>query len=174
MKVSVLLLTVAVSTALFTSCQQQDATPDPVRSAASARKGVRDNFTAHLTSAQEVRTPPVESRAQGQGILRFSKDGTEVYYKLIVSNIMDITMAHLHLAPAGSNGGIVVDLIMPPGIPGRSNGVVAEGTFTAANLRGALAGQTLEDLRTALEEGRIYFNVHTTAYPGGEIRGQVE
>ncbi|GAA4405766.1 CHRD domain-containing protein [Nibrella viscosa] len=174
MKAGVLLLSFALSTALFTSCQQPSATPDSGSPAASARKGVQDNFTAHLTAAQEVRTPPVESKAQGQGLLRFSKDGTEVYFKLIVSNLTDITMAHLHKAVAGQNGGVVVDLIMMPGIPGKSNGVIAEGTFTAASLKGALAGMTLESLRTALQNGEIYFNVHTKAYPGGEVRGQVE
>jgi hypothetical protein len=32
---------------------------------------------------------------------------------------------------------------------------------------------TLEDLRTAILEGRAYVNVHTTTFPAGEIRGDL-
>jgi hypothetical protein len=54
-----------------------------------------------------------------------------------------------------------------------SNGTLAEGTFTAANLVGPLAGATLADLLAEMEAGNSYVNVHTLAFPPGEIRGQV-
>jgi len=99
-----------------------------------------------------------------------------LYYKLIVANIEDVTMAHIHVAPEpGQNGPPVLWLYpsAPPPtlIPGRFSGVLAEGTVTAANLVGPLASMTLEDLVGAIWEGRAYVNVHTTEYPGGEIRG---
>ena len=81
------------------------------------------------------------------------------------------------MAPQGSNGGIVVWLYpsAPPLqlIPGRSQGVLAEGDITAANLTGALAGQELADLVEQIRAGNTYVNVHTTQFPPGEIRGQV-
>jgi hypothetical protein len=46
--------------------------------------------------------------------------------------------------------------------------------ITNANLVGALAGQTLADLIAHFNNGNAYVNVHTTLYPGGEIRGQIK
>jgi hypothetical protein len=134
------------------------------------------NFTASLKGRNEV--PAVETNAQGQAIFHLSKDGTELHYKLIVANIENVTQAHIHLAPAGENGGVVAWLYpgSPPAqlIPGRSDGILAEGTITADDLVGALAGASLSDLVDAMESGGAYVNVHTTAYPAGEIRGQIQ
>ncbi|MBY5163779.1 CHRD domain-containing protein [Salsipaludibacter albus] len=131
--------------------------------------------TAHLTGAQEV--APVDTAARGQLILRESADGTSIDYRLIVANIDDVLMAHLHLAPAGTNGGVVVWLYPdgppPQLIPGPTNGTLATGTITADDLVGALAGQDLDALVDAIEAGNVYVNVHTPDHPGGEIRGQL-
>jgi len=133
------------------------------------------NFRAHLSPDQEVHE--VESQATGQAVFQLSKDGTELSYKLIVANIENVTMAHIHLAPAGVNGGVVAWLYpasAPPQlIPGTSNGILAEGTITVSSLVGPLAGQPLSALVDAIKEGRTYVNVHTSAYPAGEIRGQI-
>ena len=67
---------------------------------------------------------------------------------------------------------------------GRFNGKIAEGTITAANLVGPLAGQPLSALVEAIQAGNAYVNVHTNDgvaptntgpgdFPGGEIRGQL-
>ncbi len=131
--------------------------------------------TAHLTGGQEVSA--VDTAAQGQLVLRESADGTSIDYRLIVANIDDVLMAHLHLAPAGSNGGVVVWLYPdgppPQLIPGRTNGTLATGTITADDLVGGLAGQDLDALVEAIEAGGVYVNVHTPDHPGGEIRGQL-
>lgn len=133
------------------------------------------NFQAHLSGGEEV--PPADTRAQGQAIFQLSKDGNGLRYKLIAANIENILQAHIHLAPAGENGPIVVWLY-PSGPPpvlieGRFQGVLAEGTITAANLIGLLAGQALDALIEEFESGNAYVNVHTSQFPGGEIRGQV-
>jgi hypothetical protein len=133
------------------------------------------NFTTHLTGDEEV--PPAQTSAQGQVIFQLSKDGTELTYKLIVANIENVLQAHIHLAPAGANGAVVAWLYpdAPPAqlIPGRSSGILETGTITAQDLVGPLAGMTLDDLVTAMQSGNTYVNVHTTQYPGGEIRGQI-
>ena len=99
-------------------------------------------------------------------------------YKLNVANIENVTQAHIHAAPAGTNGGIVAWLYpsAPPSqlIPGRSQGTLGEGEITAASLVNALAGKPLSDLITLLQNGGAYVNVHTSQFPGGEIRGQVD
>jgi hypothetical protein len=129
----------------------------------------------HLTGDEEV--PSNESKTQGMAILKLSEDGTELNYKLIVANIENVAQAHIHVAPVGENGPIVAWLY-PSAAPaqlisGRSNGVLAEGTITDADLVGPLAGMTLEDLLDKMRSGNTYVNVHTSQLPGGEIRGQV-
>jgi hypothetical protein len=146
------------------------------------------NFSTHLASREEV--PPVvglviDSRAQGQAIFHVSEDGQSIQYKLIASNIENVIQAHIHLGAAGVNGPVVVFLygLVPSG-GGRTNGVLSEGTITAANLIGPLAGHPLSDLISAIESGGAYVNVHTNDgvaptntgpgdFPGGEIRGQL-
>jgi hypothetical protein len=133
------------------------------------------NFTAHLSGSEEV--PAADTRATGQAIFRLSSDGESLYYKLIVANIENVSMAHIHLAPAGVNGPVVAWLYPgapPPSlIPGRFSGVLAEGTITADSLVGPLAGMSLSDLVDAIMAGNTYVNVHTSQYPGGEVRGQI-
>lgn len=133
------------------------------------------NFRAHLSGNQEV--PANESIATGQAVFQLSKDGMSLKYKLIVANIDDVKMAHIHMAPVGNNGGAVVWLY-PAGPPpvlldGSTNGILAQGTIMADNLSGALAGEQLSALVEALITGNTYVNVHTEMYGGGEIRGQI-
>jgi len=133
------------------------------------------NFRAHLRGDQEV--PAVETLAQGQAIFQLNQAGDAIHYKLIVANIEDVRMAHIHLAPAGSNGGVVAWLYPdgPPPvlIPGRTDGVLAEGTITAADLVGSLAGGSIGDLIDQMMAGNTYVNVHTVAHGSGEVRGQI-
>jgi hypothetical protein len=86
-------------------------------------------------------------------------------------------MAHIHLAPEGTNGPIVAWLYpsAPPAvlIPGRSDGILAVGTITEDDLVGPLAGMPLEALVAAMRAGLTYANVHTVNREGGEIRGQI-
>lgn len=141
----------------------------------AARAEASRNFTAHLKGREEV--PPVQTLAQGQAHFRLSASGDAIEYKLIVANIEDVLMAHIHMEAPGVNGPIVVWLYPPAPppqlIPGRFDGVLAEGTFTAANLMGPLSGMSLADLVAAMRAGNTYVNVHTLDNPGGEVRGQI-
>ncbi|CAN5896340.1 CHRD domain-containing protein [soil metagenome] len=167
---------VVAALAAATGCTQSDtsvAEPEtllvPVFASENARSG---NYHAHASGREEV--PANNSRAQGQAMFRLSADGTELNYKLIVANIQNVTQAHIHNAPAGQNGPIVVWLYpsSPPAmlIPGRFNGELAEGVITNANV---LGGMTLTQLVALLEAGNAYVNVHTSQYPPGEVRGQI-
>ena len=141
------------------------------------------NFVAHLSGDQEV--PARETDAQGQAIFHLSEDGQSLSYKVIVANIDNVVASHIHLSPAGVNGPIVAFLAgpFPPG-GGRTDGILAEGTITSANLTGPLLGMDLSVLVAALRTGGAYVNVHTNDgvapintgpgdFPGGEIRGQI-
>ena len=151
------------------------------------------NFGTPLSPDEEVMPAGVvnTSHAVGNAVFQLSDDGQSLSYKLIVANIENVFQAHIHSAPAGSNGGIVVWLypstapVAGPLGGGRIQGVIAEGTITAANLVNSLAGQPLSALISLIENGRAYVNAHTNDgvaptntgpgdYPGGELRGQVE
>lgn len=143
--------------------------------AAGAMAQPERNFRAHLSGAEEV--PPAATNAQGQATFQMTRDGMAMRFQLNVANIENITMAHIHLAPFGTNGPVVAWLYPagPPAqlIPGRSQGVLSAGVVTDANLVGPLAGQTLADLLAEMASGNAYVNVHTSQFPGGEVRGQI-
>lgn len=84
-------LTCIVMIALSVSCQQQDLKPNAVLVELSVSANLR-NYNAHLSAPDGV-----ESQGQGQAIFRFSKEGTELYYKINVANVENIIMAHIHL-----------------------------------------------------------------------------
>jgi hypothetical protein len=141
------------------------------------------NFVAHLSGDEEV--PLRDTLARGQAIFQLSDDGNELEYRLIVANIENVVASHIHVEATGVNGPVVAFLFgsVPPG-GGRSDGVIATGTITAANLVGPLAGHPLSDLISAMRAGNTYANVHTNDgvaptntgpgdFPGGEIRGQI-
>jgi hypothetical protein len=90
------------------------------------------NFRAHLSGDQEV--PANNSRATGQAVFQLSKDGAELSYKLIVANILNVRMAHIHLAPAGANGGVVAWLYPPLPLPSQSRGAPAASCRRALSL----------------------------------------
>jgi hypothetical protein len=141
------------------------------------------NFFAHLSGDEEV--PSRETRAVGQAVFHLNEDGTELAYTLIVANIENVVAAHIHVAAVGVNGPVVAFLAGPfPAGGGRFDGVLAQGTITAANLDGPLTGHPLSDLVDAMKAGNTYVDVHTNDgvpptntgpgdFPGGEIRGQI-
>ena len=140
-----------------------------------------ENFMTHLRGRDQVPNP-VDTLAQGQAIFKLSKDGTELHYKIIVANILNVIGAHIHLAPAGENGPIVLSMLpdpanFPPAFipdPGLTlSGILVEGKATADDLVGPLAGMSLDDLIEAIESGNTYVNVHTVQNRPGEIRGQI-
>ena len=112
-------------------------------------------WSDHLSGGQEV--PANASQGQGQAIFRLSDDGLSLDYKLIASNIDNVVVSHIHLAPLGVNGPVVVFLYGPVAAGGgRQTGVLATGTITAANLTGPLAGHPLADLVTAMRRDGTY------------------
>lgn len=150
---------------------------------AGAQRPEAKNFVAHLDGADEV--PPRDTQGQGQVIFQLNADETQIEYKLIASNINNVIAAHIHLGVVGVNGPIVVFLAGPfAPAGGRTDGVLAQGAFSAANLVGPLAGMPLSVLIAAMRGGGAYVNAHTNDgiaptntgagdFPGGEIRGQI-
>jgi len=138
--------------------------------------GQTTTFTATLSGSDAV--PAVTTPAQGTATFELSQNGDSLSYTLSVSDIENVTMAHIHIGPPGKEGPVGVWLYpsKPPASTkeGKFSGELAKGTITAADLSGALKGKTIADLVTDIKDGDAYVNVHTTAHPAGEIRGQIK
>lgn len=128
-------------------------------------------FRADMSPANEV--PPRASAASGTA--GFTFDGTTVRYSVEVDDLSRTFMGHIHSAPSGVNGPIRVWLFPVgatapgPEVTVADKRVLAEGSFTAANVTGISFDALLNEMRN----GNCYANFHSTTYPGGEIRGQV-
>jgi hypothetical protein len=137
-------------------------------------------FRASPDGLQEVQQ--VDTPTRGRFKIRFNEDMSAARFELKVFDGMEITQAHLHCAPAGVNGPVVVFLfgLIPGGFD--VHGELAKFTLTDANVAAVGANcvpttgaeiLNLADLAAAAAAGDIYVNVHSIANPGGEIRGQL-
>lgn len=99
----------------------------------------------------------------GNGSATVIIDGsTTLCFAVIVNGIGTPTNMHIHDGVAGVNGPVVVPLGPPfpaTGNPGTSSGCVPVGAALLNSIRNS--------------SSRFYVNVHTTAFPGGAIRGQL-
>ncbi len=130
------------------------------------------NYRAHLSGGPAG----VETLSTGQAVFQFSQDGTVLRTKLIVANLENVTMAHIHVSAQPGGDGPPVLWLYPAAPPpvlieGTSEGVLGERIVQDGSP--GLVGMSLSQLKAAIDGGRAYVNVHTTANPLGEIRGQI-
>ncbi|MCB8952269.1 MAG: CHRD domain-containing protein [Ardenticatenales bacterium] len=112
------------------------------------------SFSFTLSGAEEV--PPNGSPATGNGVVVIDTVLNQLSYNISYAGLQGTeTAAHIHgFAPPGTNAGILYPL--PAGNP-----KIGSITYT-------------EDQEANLLAGLSYVNIHTTAFPGGEIRGQID
>ena len=149
-----------------------------IRGSVLAAADGEGGFAAHLTGTQEVlmtgTSTPGTSLATGLATFQLSEHGQSLRYRLSVSHLTGAFAAHIHLNGAGVNGPVVVPLFNSATPTGEVNGLLAQGTITAASMVGPLFGHPFSELLTDIRSGDAYVNVHTLpSHPGGEIRGQV-
>ena len=125
-------------------------------------------FKARLSGTQEV--PPNESPAGGSAWVKTSNDKIE--YEVNVTDIDKVNAAHIHLEQSGKNGPVILSLYKDDPTELKT-GKLAEANLTASNLEGPLKGKAVSDLVAAIKDGKAYVNVHSTDFPDGEIRGQL-
>lgn len=137
---------------------------------------------AMLSGDNQVPTPVTTDM-----MAMFSANATteNIKWRLEVYDGVNITMAHIHLGNATTNGPPIVYLV-PGGNaaessslpmldpPSSGTNLVFSGTFNAADVGAPLNGTSLADLISEFESGNTYVNIHTVEYPAGEIRGQIE
>jgi len=107
-----------------------------------------------LSGAAEV--PPAKTSATGTGTISVAADRT--ISGSVTTTGMKGTMAHIHEAAAGANGPVAIPLVQD----GDGKWAVPPGT-------------KLNDAQfAALKAGKLYVNVHSAQYPGGEVRAQLQ
>lgn len=115
-------------------------------------------LSATLTGAAEA-PGPGDPDGSGTAVLTINPGQREVCFLITVTGItLPATAAHIHEAPAGVPGPVVVPL-SPPG---------ANGTAT-----GCVTADRDELLGIMHEPEEYYVNVHTTDFPAGAVRGQL-
>ncbi len=143
-------------------------------------------LTAELSGAQEVVVVDeefmpggVDTPATGQVSADFDGAFTRVAVDLAIQNLTgSFAAAHFHCGRAGQNGPVVFGLVEPG--PLSFDGERIAGELTNAHYTGAdceeVVGRPINNIASlafAMRDGLIYANVHTDAFPAGEIRGQM-
>jgi hypothetical protein len=153
---------------------------------AGGGKQVREDLTGY----QEV--PAISTEGNGTFKASIDRNGQQISYRLTYADLEgDVQQAHIHIGQEGVNGQIVAFLCSnlpnpPAGTPAcpPAPGTV-EGTIEPADVQNTTnpppptAGQGIEagafdELVDAIKAGATYANVHSTKWPGGEIRAQLE
>jgi hypothetical protein len=110
-------------------------------------------FTATLNGASEV--PPNASTATGTATITFNKT-TKILTMNVTYTGMTVTMAHIHKGAVGVSGNVIIPI---------TGALTSPISFTTV----ALTAEQESDLNAGL----YYVNLHSAAYPDGEIRGQI-
>jgi CHRD domain len=154
-----------------------------------------EEFFARLSGFQELgaqnaETGAILSNATGTLNLTLDKNTGTATFTLTYSNVGTtppltgtVTQAHIHFGKVHSTGGVMVFFCSnlgngPAGTqPCPLNTGTVTGTFTSASVvaivkQNVVAGD-FDALEDALTSNTAYANIHTTALPAGEIRGQV-
>lgn len=133
--------------------------------ACTSLSSVAQQYTAMLSGRQEAL--PIVSSASGQ--IKATLDGNSLVVTGSFSGLsgdFDANIAggsHVHLAYAGQNGGISFRLNATLSDDLRSGEYLADqNTFTLT-----------DEQLTALHARQLYVNIHTQAFPSGELRGQL-
>jgi hypothetical protein len=143
-----------------------------------------------LTGFKEV--PVISTTARGEFHARISNDESQIDYVLTYSNIEggSATQSHIHFGPPNNTGGISVWLcanpallppstVIPPGtqacplVSGTITGTITTANVIGPNNQGIGPGE-LDELIAAIRAERTYVNVHSTTFPAGEIRSQID
>ena len=123
-----------------------------------AAAGEARMFGAQLTGDQEV--PPSGSDATGRARFHLMNDGS-LRWSLRTAGLENVIGAHIHAGVVGQNGPVIIGLF----------GGAPESDL---NLRGEITDPNeIAAVLALFAADSGYVNVHTTAFEGGEIRGQV-
>jgi hypothetical protein len=129
-------------------------------------------WTANLHGGNEV--PGVVTGSAGTATVTWNTATRTGTYRVDVYNMpVGTTASHIHAGAAGVAGPVIVNFTVPAG--GISNDFGLSGTFSCSDVvnRPAQGVNSCDDFEQLMMLNNAYVNVHSTANPGGEIRGQL-
>jgi Cu/Zn superoxide dismutase len=127
-------------------------------------------YTASLNAANEKQVSPVVSSATGSATLTL-RGNDSLDFTVMAAGLSAAAIAsHIHVGGVPVSGPIVNGFVINSGV---TTGTVASGTVVLSKLVAGPSQVNGDSLRTLLDNGNAYVNVHTSTYTGGEIRGQV-
>ena len=155
-----------------------------VASLAGTAGGKKNLKADELTGYQE--NPDISTVATGSFTATLDDDAQTITYELSFSGLEGtVLQAHIHFGKRAVNGGVTVFLCGTPANPGPAGTPTCPaapgGTVTrtvgvadilAPGTQGIEAGN-YEELVAAMRAGHTYANIHSTTWPGGEIRAQI-
>ena len=136
-----------------------------------------------LSGYEEV--PAVSTEGNGRFQARVASGRAEIAYRLRYRDLQGgVTQAHIHFGQRAVNGGISVFLCSNlgngpmgtqacPPAPATIEGTITAEDVGGPSVQGIAAGEFAE-LARAIDAGMTYVNVHSTLFPSGEIRAQLE
>jgi len=137
----------------------------PAAGVAEGKSGHGTMCVLHARLAAANETTGSTSTAKGHTLIKVRSDGTIQFKTHILKNGETFVAGHIHQAPAGVAGPIVVPLFVSPAPPTSARHIKQRGEATPN------AGTSGADL--CQNASAYYVNYHTTAFPGGAIRGQL-
>jgi hypothetical protein len=150
---------------------------------AFAGGGTNNQFKASKLVGYEE-NPDISTAGTGSLEVSVNNAARTLTYTLRYSALEgDVQQAHIHFGKRAVNGGVVLFLCSnldnaPAGTPtcpqsGTVTRTVAASEILAPEMQGLEAGNFAE-LVAAMRAGRTYANVHSTKWPSGEIRSQLQ
>jgi CHRD domain-containing protein len=138
----------------------------PIASVAPAKSSKGTMCVLHAKLVAKNETTGSTSTAKGHTQIKVLREGT-IKFKTKINNRKHETFVagHIHEAPAGVAGPVVVPLFVAPAPPTSARHIKQKGVATPN------AGTTGAEL--CENPSAYYVNYHTTAFPGGAIRGQL-
>lgn len=114
-------------------------------------------FATTLTGAAEV-PGPGDPDGSGTAMLELNPGTGQVCFELTVTGIAPASAAHIHVAPAGVAGPVVVPLTPP----------------TSGSSSGCVSGVNRDLIKAIIQNPEGYYvNVHNADFPAGALRGQL-
>lgn len=149
-RIGVLLCVIFLTCCVFSACKDDDDNPPPNS----------NMYTLSATLSGTAEVPPNASAATGTLTGTYNATTYQINYTLTWSNLSGVpTAMHFHgPAAVGANAAVALGIASFPS--NATSNVTGQGTLTAAQ-------------GTDLLAGKWYANIHTAAFGGGEIRGQV-